>query len=277
MESCRKVTALVLAGKRSGALDPLAQRAGVAQKAVVPVHGVPMIERVVQQVAACNMVGEIRIVAHDATEIRALPTIAALEKTGRLSFVQARFNLVDSVFAAIEDAAFPILITTADNCLVTPEGYGEFIAGCLAAGAEGAAGLVRKEDVKAADPQGQQRFYKFRDGGYSNCNLYWLGNEHAVKASEIWREGGQFVKFPSRIIKAFGLLNLVRFMLGNGTKEKLFAQISRRFGVRLVPVVLSDGHYAIDVDNETTFAVTEKILIRRESDAATDRLGAAVR
>lgn len=269
MESCRKVTALVLAGKRAGVLDPLAARAGVAQKAVVPVNGVPMIERVVAQVAACPQVDAIRIVAHEMEEIARLPTIAALVAEGRLSFAEGRHNLVDSVFAAAEGAVFPIMITTADNCLVTPEGYSEFITGCLATGAEGAAGLARKEDVQAADPQGQQRFYQFRDGGYSNCNLYWLGHEKALAAAEIWREGGQFVKFPRRIINAFGLINLLRFWRGNGTKEKLFAQISRRFGLKLVPVVLSDGHFAIDVDNETTFAVTEKILIARERKVAT--------
>ena len=271
-----KVTALVLAGKRAGALDPLAQRARVAQKAVVPVHGVPMIERVVQQVAACDEVGAIRIVAHEKAEIAALPTIANLMQQGRLGFAQGEHNLVDSVFAGAEDTAFPVMITTADNCLVTPEGYREFITGCLAAKAEGAAALARKQDVQAADPQGQQHFYQFRDGGYSNCNLYWLGHAKALKAAEIWREGGQFVKFPRRIIKAFGLLNLIRFKLGNGTKEKLFAQISRRFNLRLVPVVLSDGHYAIDVDNETTFAVTEKILKRREGETAAVPVAATV-
>ena len=80
------------------------------------------------------------------------------------------------------------------------------------------------------------------------------------------REGGQFIKYPRRIIKAFGLINLVRFRMGWGSKEKLFAQISRRFGFKLVPVVLSDGHFAIDVDNERTYAVTEKILKAREGD-----------
>ncbi len=262
-----KATALVLAGKRSGMLDPLAARAGVAQKAVVPIAGVPMIERVVRQVAACREIGAIRIVAHEIEEIAALPTIAALAAEGRLTFAAARHNLVDSVFSGAEGAAFPLVITTADNCLVTPEGYSEFVAGCRAAGAEGAAGLARKEDVQAADPQGQQRFYQFRDGGYSNCNLYWIGHAGALQAAEIWRGGGQFVKFPVRIIKAFGVMNLIRFWRGNGTKEKLFAQISRRFGLKLVPVVLSDGHYAIDVDNETTFAVTEKVLIWREREA----------
>lgn len=266
-----KATALVMAGKRSGVLDPLAERAGVSQKAVVPVNGVPMIERVVAQVAACPQVGEIRVVAHDEGEIANLPAVAALIAEGRLKMIEGRFNIVDSVFAGAEGADFPLLITTADNCLLTPEGYGEFIAKCLAEQAGGAAALARREDVQAADPIGQKRFYEFRDGAYSNCNTYWLGSAKALSAAEIMREGGQFIKYPRRIIKAFGLINLIRFRMGWGSKERLFAQISRRFGFKLVPVVLSDGHFAIDVDNERTFAVTEKILRQREGD----RTGAA--
>ena len=263
-----KVTALIMAGKRSGVLDPLAQRANVAQKAVVPVNGVPMVERVAKQVAACDRVGAIRIVAHEPDEIAALPTIKALIEEGRLSFAEGKFNLVDSVFSGVEGADFPVVVTTADNCLVTPEGYAEFIDKCLAAEAGGAAALARKEDVIAADPIGQKRFYEFKDGGFSNCNMYWIGGEYALSAAEIMRGGGQFVKFPSRIIKAFGFMNLLRFRFGTGSKEKLFEQVSKRFGFKLVPVEVSDGHYAIDVDDFRTFEVTEKILKRREGEAA---------
>ena len=261
-----KITALVMAGKRSGELDPLAKAAGVAQKAVVPVNGVPMVERVVDQVAACAEVGMIRIVAHEPDEIAAIPLVAGLMAEGRLAFAEGRFNIVDSVISGAEGVEFPLLITTADNCLVTPQGYSEFIAKCLDEEAQGAAGLATREAVQEADPIGQKRFYEFSDGGYSNCNMYWIGSRKALSAAEIMREGGQFVKYPSRIIKAFGLMNLIRFRLGWGSKEKLFAQVSRRFGYKLVPVVLSDGHYAIDVDNERTLNVTEKILKRREGD-----------
>ncbi|MDY7096951.1 MAG: NTP transferase domain-containing protein [Pseudomonadota bacterium] len=261
-----KVTALIMAGKRSGVLDPLAERAGVAQKCVVPVNGVPMVARVVDAVAACPEVGAIRIVAHEPDEIAAQPNIAKLIEEGRLSFAEGKFNIVDSVFSGAEGADFPLLITTADNCLVTPEGYSEFIGKALAAQAGGAAGLARKEEVKAADPEGQKKFYEFKDGGFSNCNMYWLGSAQALSAAEIMREGGQFVKFPRRIIKAFGLMNLIRFRLGTGSKEKLFDQISKRFGFKLVPIELSDGHYAIDVDNFRTHEITEKILKRREGE-----------
>ncbi|MEE4288665.1 MAG: hypothetical protein V2J14_04790, partial [Erythrobacter sp.] len=215
---------------------------------------------------ACPEVAAIRIVAHEPDEIAALPQVASLIEQGRLAFAEGRFNIVDSVFSGAEGADFPLLITTADNCLVTPEGYSEFIAKCLAADAGGAAGLASRENVQKADPIGQKRFYEFRDGGYSNCNMYWIGSREALSAAEIMREGGQFVKFPRRIIKAFGLINLIRFKLGSGSKEKLFEQVSKRFGFKLVPIELSDGHYAIDVDNERTLNVTEKILKRREGD-----------
>ena len=259
------VTALIMAGKRSGVLDPLAQRAGVSQKCVVPVGGRPMIERVVEAVSQTPEIGEIRIVAHEADEIRAIPLIGKLEAEGRLSFKEGAFNLVDSVIAGAEGASYPILITTADNCLVTGEGYSEFINKAFAKKADAAAALARKEDVIAADPVGQAKFYEFSDGGYSNCNTYWIGSAEALSAAEIMRGGGQFVKFPSRIAKAFGVVNLIRFYLGWGTKERLFEQISRRFGYRLVPIEMSRGEYAVDVDNERTFDVTERLLAKRET------------
>ena len=239
-----KVTALIMAGKRSGVLDPLAKRAGVAQKCVVPVRGKPMIQHVVEAVAGCDRIGAIHVVAHEPDEIADIPIVEALQREGRLHFKPGAFNLVDSVFAGAEGAkAF------------------EEEAGAAAA-------LARKEDVIAADPVGQKKFYEFTDGGYSNCNTYWIGSPDALSAAEIMRTGGQFVKYPSRIAKAFGLINLIRFYFGWGDKDKLFEGISRRFGYKLVPIVLSNGEFAIDVDEERSFGVTEKLLAKRESAAA---------
>ena len=266
MDGQVKVTALVMAGKRSGVLDPLAERAGVAQKAVVPVNGIPMVQRVVAAVAACELVGDIRIIAHEPDEMAELPVIRELVAEGRLAFAEGKFNIVDSVFSGAEDAQFPLLITTADNCLVTPEGYAEFITKCRDAGAGAAAALALREDIQAVDPVGQKRFYEFSDGAYSNCNMFWIEDAKALAAAEIMREGGQFVKYPSRIIKAFGFMNLVRFKMGWGSKEKLFDQVSRRFGVKLVAVRMSNGRFAIDVDNERTLNVTERVLKEIEGD-----------
>ncbi len=262
-DAAMKVTALIMAGKRSGALDPLAQKAGVAQKCVAPVHGRPMIEHVVEALDQCDRVSAIHIVAHEHGEIAAIPLISELQHAGKLHFREAKFNLVDSVNSGAQGAQFPLVITTADNCLVTAEGYAEFIDKALANQSQAAAAMARKEDVLASDPVGQKRFYEFKDGQYSNCNTYWIASPQALSAAEIMREGGQFVKFPRRIIRAFGLMNLVRFYFGWASKDKLFAQISRRFGFKLSIIVMSNGEYAVDVDNERTFDVTERLLAKR--------------
>ncbi|GAA4043637.1 NTP transferase domain-containing protein [Parerythrobacter jejuensis] len=260
-----KVTALVLAGRRSGVLDPLAARAGVNQKAVVPINGKPLIEHTLSAVAACDRIGAIRVVAHESAEIEAIPLVASLKAEGRLTFTEAKFNLVDSVASGTEGADFPVLITTADNTLVTPEGYAEFIDKALAVKADAAAALARKEDVQAADPRGQAKFYEFKDGGFSNCNMYWIGNAGALDAAEIFRNGGQFVKFPSRIAKAFGLINLARFYFGIGDRDAIFAKVSKRFGYSIHGITMSNGEYAIDVDNERTYEVSEKLLAKRDA------------
>jgi len=262
-----KVTALIMAGKRSGALDPLAERSGVAQKCVVPVGGRPMIEHVVEAIAACEHINAIHIVAHEPDEIAELASVAPLFKSGRITFREGQFNIVDSVYSGAEGADFPLLVTTADNCLVSAEGYAEFIDAAFAADAGVALALARKEAVCAADPEGQSRFYAFRDGEFSNCNIYWIGSKEALGAAEIMRQGGQFVKFPRRIAQAFGVINLIRFYFGSGDRKKLFEQISQRFGLKMVPIVMSNGEFAIDVDNERTFKVTERLLLKRKAPA----------
>ena len=71
------------------------------------------------------------------------------------------------------------------------------------------------------------------------------------------------MKYPGRIAKYFCVLNLARFYFGWGDKDRLFAQVSRRFGYRLAPIVLSKGEYAIDVDEPRSHRITEKLLAAR--------------
>ncbi|MFN3798071.1 MAG: NTP transferase domain-containing protein, partial [Sphingobium yanoikuyae] len=128
-------TALVLAGKRDGATDPLAQAAGVTHKCLVPVVGQPMLVHVIEALAASPRIGEIRVAIEDVAVLDTLPQLRGLRNTGRLVAIPARPNLVDSVLAATDGARFPLLITTADNVLLTPDALAEMLDGCAAQGA----------------------------------------------------------------------------------------------------------------------------------------------
>ena len=253
---------LVLAGRRSATLDPLAQAAGVSHKCLVPVAGQAMIGRVLETAASAWPDAPLYVSVEDFSVIASEPTVARLHAAGRLTPVDAQYQIVDSVAEASRTTGFPLTITTADNVLLSVDALHELEAMGAAGDADAIVVMAEKTDIRAAHPDGQRRFYEFRDGGFSNCNLFWLGNDKALRATEAFRQGGQFAKYPKRIIQAFGLLNLIRFRLGLWTLAGAFRHMSHRFGVRIAPLMAADGRLAIDVDNERTHRVAEEILAR---------------
>lgn len=182
----------------------------------------------------------------------------------RLVILAAADNLADSVLLAAGEATFPLLITTADNCLLTPATIAEIGVEAARLDVEAGVALARREDVLAVHPEGQRRFYEFSDVAVSNCNAYWIGHRGALKAAEAFRGGGQFVKKPLRVMQAFGLINLLRFRFGLGPIHHIFRRISRHVKVEVAPLLVSNGATAIDVDNERSLRVTEALMRRNE-------------
>lgn len=262
-------TILILAGKRDGKLDPLAERAQVSHKCRVPIMGKPLLQWVLEAVAPAFPDAPIYVSIHDPAVIADLPGVAELTGAGRLHLCEAQAGIVESVEAAIAMAggkgAFPLLITTADNVLAEPDYLRGVHEAALASEGDAVVVLATRESIRAAHPDGQRKFYEFSDVAISNCNVFWLRNSAALAATEAFREGGQFAKNRARIAKAFGLWNLVRFRLGWWTLDGAFRAISRRFGVRVVPHVTPDGAFAIDVDNERTYGVAELLLKQRKA------------
>lgn len=253
---------LILAGRRPGAVDALAEAHGVADKCLVPVAGRPMIAHVLDS-AADSDAERILVSTHHAALLADLndPVVDLLGD--RLIVLPAADNLADSVLAAAGLARFPLLITTADNCLLTADTIAEIGAEAARLDIEAGVALARREDVLAVHPEGQRRFYEFSDVAVSNCNAYWIGHPGALKAAEAFRGGGQFVKKPLRVMQAFGLINLLRFRFGLGPIHHIFGRLSRRLNVEVAPLLVSNGATAIDVDNERSLRVTEALMARR--------------
>lgn len=257
-------TAILLAGQRAGVVDPLAQAAHVANKSLVPVAGRPLIAHVGEALMATPGLARLRIVAEPGIELRLR---AALPRGGPpIDFVAAAGNLADSVHAGADGISGPILITTSDNVLLTPGAVRETLAALAVS--DVAVALATQAAVLGAHPDGQRRFYRFADDAYSNCNLYALAGPNALKAAEAFRSGGQFAKKPLRMILALGPLDLALMLAGRLTLRDAFARISRRLKLRVSPVILADGAYAIDVDNPRTHACAEALLLRRAASEA---------
>jgi GTP:adenosylcobinamide-phosphate guanylyltransferase len=252
-------TVIVLAAQREGVLDPLAEKAGVTHKCLVPIGGKPLLTHVLDALARVEGIASINIAVEAGAEAKLRPITDPFELPIR--FIPAADNIADSVYAAAAGTTGPVVITTADNVLLTPAAV-YALAAQLARGDDAVVAVARKEDVLSAHPLGQRRFYRLRDGEFSNCNLYGL-SQRGLKLAETFREGGQFAKNPMRIARAFGLLNLLRLRYALITLDQAMARIGKMFGVKVAALVLADGAHAIDVDNERTYDVAELLLARR--------------
>lgn len=257
-----KPNILVLAGRRSSALDPLASKAGVSHKCLVPVLGEAMVGRVLRATDEAFPDSPLFLSIEDFSLVADEPTVKRLYEAGRLTPVAARDNIFDSLIEATKVAEFPLLITTADNVLMTVEGLHDIAERGSDPGVEGVVMMAREDDIVAAHPDGQRRFYRLRDGGFSNCNLFWITAESALHGSAVFREGGQFAKKKSRAVRTLGLLSLLLYITKAVTLEGMFRHLGRRLGVSIVPLVATDGRLAIDVDNERTHRVAEELLAR---------------
>ena len=254
--------AIVLAAQREGRLDPLAEKAGVTHKCLVPIGGRPLLAHVLDALAGVEGLERVRIVVEPGAEVKLRTVAGANGELGvPVEFVPAAASITDSVWAGAEGLDGPFVVTTADNVLLTPDAVRR-VADRLRGGDDAVVALSRKEDVLSAHPQGQRRFYRFTDGAFSNCNLYGL-SKAGLKLAETYRSGGQFAKNPMRIAQAVGFLNLIRLRYGLISLERAMKKLGRRFRVRASAVLLEDGAHAIDVDNQRTYTIAAELLEKR--------------
>lgn len=265
--AAKPVTALVLAASRRGTEDPVARLQGKSHKCLVEVDGVAMIERVIEALVDSGCCGRILVSIESADTLRQLPRLAGWLDRGVIEVVPSAANLADSVLhlAGAGDPPRPLLITTADNALHTPELVGAFVSESLTGTRDISVGVTREQTVRAEFADQPLGFFRFRDGGYSFCNLFVLHTARSYDAVGVFRSGGQFRKRPWRILKAFGALNLLCYRLRISTLEASLRRVSRNLGIEIGAVEVPWPFAPIDVDNPTTLALSEKILRQRRA------------
>lgn len=231
--------ALVLAGSRGG-VDPVAAYAGVSHKGLIALAGETLLTRVLR---ALDQAGATRI----GVSTSDLAVVSAIEGLQKITPLPAAGGPSQSVHDAASLMGTPLLVTTVDHALLQPEWISEFLAKAPAE-ADIAILLAPEAAVRAAAPQTQRTYLKFRDGRFSGCNLFLLRNETALNAVAFWQTVEALRKQPWRIAAMIGPVMLVRYALGLMTLDETLERLGRAAGVRAVAVRSSYGLAAVDVD-----------------------------
>jgi GTP:adenosylcobinamide-phosphate guanylyltransferase len=260
--SAPRPAVLVLAGSRAGP-DPVAEAGGRSCKAFVQIGGRPMLERVIAALEASGCVGEISV-AMDATapadaEAPALAKRLTAGEIRRIDPAPTPSRSVLQAFAALP-AGTPLIVTTADHPLLTAQMVAEFVRKAVDSGAEAAAALAPTALIDVAYPDARRTRLKFRDGGYSGCNLFAFQGPGARNVLNFWAGMEARRKRPWHLAMALGPLTLVGYVLGMLTLNGALRRLGRKAGANLHAVILPQAEAAIDVDKLEDLRLVERIL-----------------
>lgn len=268
-EHHHKATGLILAARRKGAVDPVAALQNKSHKCLVEIDGEVMLVRVIRSLLDSGQFERIHICIESPEPLRTVPQLAAWLDQDVIRTVTSRGNLADSVLSAVDqieaagDSAFPLLVTTGDNALQTPELVGDFLNRFWPLSAEIGVAFTRDDVVLAEHPEAGLAFHRLKDGGFSADNIYLLKSPAALKAVKVFESGGQFGKRHIRLLTSFGLLPFILYKLKAITGAGLIRLIGRNLGVPIEMVLTPYAYGPIDVDNPSSFALCEKILRER--------------
>ncbi len=256
------LSTLILAGSRPGR-DPLLDGTDLPSKALLPIAGVPMLARVLTALQSAPDVDEVTVVAQDTAPLTADPQIAG--SAVGIVWRDSPGSIADAVRAALEVAQGPLLVTTADNVLLTPAMIAQFLRD--AEGGDVAVGLVERRAVAAAGHSTERTWLKFRGGQWSGANLFYLGGPQVLPLIEFWRGLEQDRKKGMKMVGAVGPLMLLGALLRVVDIHTFAARVAGRFGLtgRVVPMQAAEA--CIDADKPADIPVIEAILAARQAAA----------
>ncbi len=252
--------ALVLAGER-GEKNPLLEKTGAPCKALVPVKGVPMLMRVLDALIQCTPVDKILLLG---PEKRFWEEIASKVTYPKLSWTPQAASPSLSVYKGLEILGEePVFLTTADHALLRPEIVEYFLHRALKAGGDLAVGIARYETLSVSYPEARRTTYRLKEGAFCSTNLYAFLTPLSHRAVIFWREVETQRKNPLKIVRAFGIKPLAKYLAKKLALKEAFAYVSQALGCNTVPVIIPYPEAAIDVDSVEDLALVEKILDKR--------------
>jgi molybdopterin-guanine dinucleotide biosynthesis protein A len=245
----RKVVAVVLAG--GDARDPLAQEAGVAAKALVPVGGRLLVEYVIAALRGSGEIDGIIYVGPLDARLHGLvdhvvPAGKSLAGSMALGFGAA---------LAMRPGA-RVLVTTADLPWLQAAALDRFIRSASAADVQLSYPIVPAATALAEFPEQKRTFVKLRDGRFTGGNQMLIGAEVIPAFLELIDRIYTARKNPFALSALLGVDVLVSLLLGRASLKQLEARAADRLGAAVSAVISPDACLAADVDRPEQLPAT---------------------
>jgi len=219
-----------------------------------------MLSRVTRTLLAVPEIDRVILLAQDVDRLMSAPDLLWACGEARVLPMVSGTTISGSILSVIRrhDIRWPLLVTTADNVLLTPEIADEFLR--AADLSELAIGVVTRESIEAAYDGCQRSWLRFSDGDYTGANLFALRSPAVAAALSFWEKVEEDRKQLWKLAAHFGPRLLWQVLLRRLSLRRAIVEAGCRLDVLARPVVLRDGRAGIDVDKPSDHRLAEAIL-----------------
>ncbi len=269
MSNSTPFSVLVLAGRRNGA-DPVAQERGVTHKAIAKVGGRPMIENVLGALAGSTWADKTYISIED---VDMLGNEINLKDFPHVCHVAASAgSICRSIQKMVADSTLkpPFVVVTADHALLTPGMFDHFAKAAhdlSETGKDFALAMVSETAFRQNYPDARRTFLSFRDDNFSSCNMFAFLTPESLSVLDFWANVEKERKKPWKIVRMFGIFNLVRYLLRLYDLDGMIEKGGEVLNLSVTAIKMPFPEAAIDVDTVQDLFLVENILASRATTA----------
>ncbi len=249
------VDAIILAGDTPKDTDlKLLNR--VNCKSLIPIGGKPMVEYVVECLAAEKRIGKVAVVG-PVDQLAFLP-----DHYQDVVLTQHGDSILQNIVAGIELLGRPekVLVVTADIPMLTPQAVADFLNQVNERDADFYYSAVRREDNDRQYPGVKRTYVRLRNGTFTGGNVFMVRSKYVSAKMELVDNMIALRKEPLKMIKLLGWRFVIKFMLGALTISELEQHISGLLGLRGVAVISPYAEIGTDVDKPSDLELARSIL-----------------
>jgi GTP:adenosylcobinamide-phosphate guanylyltransferase len=221
----------------------------VEERALIPVAGVPMIDRVLESLRGLPECEEVFLVAPPET----------LKHVGQRAVGLAAGNtLSGNLVAGAERArSQEILIVTADVPLATSGTWTNFLQAAWDKGLEAAYPIVRRQTAEAQFPGGKRTYAHLREGSFTGGNGFIMPRLKIAELQTLIEAGYGARKKPWVLAQMLGPGFIARAVTRQLSIPALETKMSGLLTCRAGAVEVSDAAIAFDVDKPSDLQIAE--------------------
>lgn len=256
--SAPALKAVVLTGTRNNQ-NPLLAGTSLQNKVLLPVGGKPMVQSVLETIAATKYRPESYVSTSD-------PDVEALREKIPFKAIPSEAKAVQSLLRSLDrlpqDAEW-VLFVSGDHPLLTPEMVEHFVEESIRRDLVLAVAVVNGKLVSERYPESRRTYFFAKDGPYSGGNMYlihkprFMGNAATLETIDANR------KKPWKSIFLLDIPTVLQLLFRRLDMHEVAERASRVIGSKTGIVSMPYAECCMDVDKPSDKEIAERILAAR--------------